>query len=211
MSLRAAVTAVQRAAGLPLVVLARTAPSRATFDRDVRRFLQPRLDLPLPDAVSRAELLEAVRHREVRSVLYLRLRADGGPWALAATVLGKLLPGQVALTFNCPEVGPGMYVSHGFATIVVAERIGADCLMSQQVTVGYSDRGGPPVLGDRVRIGAGAMVLGPVHVGDDAVVGAGAVVVHDVPPGKVVAGVPARVIEHAEDRFSALRRAAPEA
>lgn len=206
MTPRDAVTAVQRALGIPLAVLARRAPGRAAFDRDVRRFLQPRLDLPLPTTVTTAQLLDALRHREVRSVLYMRARADGGVWALAAAILSRLFPGQVALTFSCPDIGPGMYVSHGFATIVVAQRIGADCLMSQQVTIGYSDKGAPPILGDRVRIGAGAMVLGPVTVGDDAVIGAGAVVVKDVPPGKVVGGVPARVIEHAEDRFSALRR-----
>ena len=209
MSARAALIAVRRAVGLPLALLARTAPSRAAFDRDVRRFQQPRLDLPLPEAIGFTDVLEAVRHREVRSVLYLRLQHDGGPWALAGATLSRLFPGQVALTFNCPEIGPGMYVSHGFATIVVAQRIGEDCLMSQQVTIGFSDRGGPPVLGDRVRVGAGAMVLGPIHVGDDAVVGAGAVVVKDVPAGAVVAGVPARVVEHAEDRFSALRRTPP--
>lgn len=71
----------------------------------------------------------------------------------------------------------------GFATIVVAERIGADCLISQQVTIGWSDRGGPPVLGDRVRVGAGALILGSLTVG----------------------GVPARVPQ-TEDRFSARRR-----
>jgi len=92
---------------------------------------------------------------------------------------------------------------HGFATIIVAQRIGADCQVSQQVTIGYDDRGAPPILGDRVRIGANAVVIGPVTVGDDAVVGAGAVVVRDVPPGAVVGGVPAKVLPNATDRFSA--------
>jgi serine O-acetyltransferase len=208
MPARTALAAARRAVVAPLALLARRAPTAAAFERDVRRFLQPRLDLPLPERVATAELLDALGHREVRFALYLRLRAAGGPWAAAAAILARLLPGPVALYVSCPDVGPGLYVSHGFATIVVAQRIGADCLVSQQVTVGYSDKGGPPVLGDRVRLGAGAMVLGPVHVGDDAVIGAGAVVVRDVPAGKVVAGVPARVVEHAEDRFSARRRGA---
>ncbi len=49
-------------------------------------------------------------------------------------------------------------------------------------------------IGDRVTIGAGAIVLGPITVGDDAVIGAGAVVVDDVPDGAVVVGNPARVV-----------------
>ena len=62
---------------------------------------------------------------------------------------------------------------HGFATIIIARRIGSDFLFAQQVTVGYDDRGDSPVIGDRVRIGAGAIVIGPITIGDDAVIGAG--------------------------------------
>lgn len=52
----------------------------------------------------------------------------------------------------------------------------------------------PTVLGDRVFIGAGAVVNMGVTIGDGAVVGAGAVVTTDVAPCAIVAGVPARVI-----------------
>ena len=45
---------------------------------------------------------------------------------------------------------------------------------------------------DRASLGSGAVVLGGVTVGEGALVGAGAVVTRDVPPGAVVAGVPAR-------------------
>jgi sugar O-acyltransferase (sialic acid O-acetyltransferase NeuD family) len=43
-------------------------------------------------------------------------------------------------------------------------------------------------------IGANATVLPEKRIGEGAVVGAGSVVTHDVPPGTVVAGVPARVL-----------------
>jgi serine O-acetyltransferase len=48
-----------------------------------------------------------------------------------------------------------------------------------------------PTVGDRVLIGAGATLLGPITVGADSVVGAGAVVVHDAPPHSLVLGMPA--------------------
>jgi serine O-acetyltransferase len=51
-----------------------------------------------------------------------------------------------------------------------------------------------PVVEDHVEIGVGAKVLGPVRIGQGALIGANAVVLHDVPPGAVVVGIPARVL-----------------
>ena len=52
----------------------------------------------------------------------------------------------------------------------------------------------PVRIGDRVFIGAGAVINMGVTIGDEAVFGAGAVVTSDVAPRTVVAGVPARRI-----------------
>jgi serine O-acetyltransferase len=43
-----------------------------------------------------------------------------------------------------------------------------------------------------VTVGAGAIVLGPILLGDGSRIGAGSVVLHDVAPGSVAVGVPAR-------------------
>jgi putative colanic acid biosynthesis acetyltransferase WcaF len=49
---------------------------------------------------------------------------------------------------------------------------------------------------DDVWIGAGAFICPGARIGQGAVVGARAVVAKDVPPWKVVAGNPARVIKY---------------
>ena len=84
--------------------------------------------------------------------------------------------------------GPSAEHFDGFARSVVGAAGSGGALGE-----GASESNGPRI-GDRVRIGAGAIVLGPIHVGHDAVIGAGAVVVHDVPAGATVVGNPARVV-----------------
>jgi serine O-acetyltransferase len=54
---------------------------------------------------------------------------------------------------------------------------------------------GVPTIGDRVYVGAGAQILGPIRVYDDAIIGANAVVISDVLEGQVVGGVPAGVLK----------------
>ena len=185
----------------PLLAVHRLLAPRAAVERDVQRMLQPRLDLPLGPPPGRGALLDALAAPEFRSLFYARVREVSPAGRAVARLAQVLWRGQTALGLSCSDIGPGLYVSHGFATIVVAESIGTDCLVSQQVTVGYTDAGGPPVIGDRVRIGAGAQILGPITVGHDAVIGANAVVVHDVAPGAIVGGVPARELPTAGDRF----------
>ncbi len=49
-------------------------------------------------------------------------------------------------------------------------------------------------IGNRVFIGAGAIILPGVSIGEDVVIGAGSIVSHDIPAGQVVAGNPAKII-----------------
>ena len=59
----------------------------------------------------------------------------------------------------------------------------------------YQDCKGGAVVRRLARIGANSTILPGVEIGEGSLVGAGSVVVHDVPPGAVVAGNPARVIK----------------
>ena len=92
------------------------------------------------------------------------------------------------------KIGGGFYFQHGFSTIVAAKEIGERCRIYQQVTIGHHGEHSP-VIGDDVRITAGAIVIGNVHIGNGASVGAGAVVTRDVPENSTVVGVPAHPID----------------
>jgi serine O-acetyltransferase len=101
------------------------------------------------------------------------------------------------------EIGGGCIIAHGVGLVVGGYTvIGEDCTLLHGATLGEArfDELDYPRVGNRVTIGAGALVLGGVSVGDDATIAAGSVVVGDVPAGATVAGVPARVIRGREAR-----------
>lgn len=64
----------------------------------------------------------------------------------------------------------------------------------QHVTIGGRVGPGVPVIGDNVRIGSGAKVLGGIRIGNYAQIGANAVVIKDVPDNATAVGVPAKII-----------------
>lgn len=131
---------------------------------------------------------------------------------------------RVHLAEGAALAGPGVIAGSGtftlgprsginpYMVIGVNEEItvGADCMIAANVALRDSDhifadptrpmneqgsKSAPIRIGDNVWIGHGATILKGVTIGDGAIVAAGAVVRHDVQPGEVVGGVPARVLK----------------
>lgn len=93
------------------------------------------------------------------------------------------------------RIGGGLLLPHPNGVVIHADaRIGPNCLIFQQVTIGTRG-GGLPVIGGHVDIGAGAKILGEITIGDHARIGANAVVVTNIPAGKTAVGVPARIVD----------------
>jgi serine O-acetyltransferase len=119
----------------------------------------------------------------LRSLLVLRYRfwsvVTGAEIDLLAQLVGGLL---------LPH--PNGIVIHPRA------KIGVNCLIHQQVTIGTKEDGreGVPVIEGHVKIYSGAKILGPVHLGAHATIGANTVVLVDVPENATVVAVSARQI-----------------
>lgn len=108
---------------------------------------------------------------------------------------------RIELPYIC-KVGRRARLWHHGGSVLGALAIGDDCQIRHNVTMGLANHGDPltaiPLIEDRVLIGAGACILGPITVGHDSVVAANAVVIHDVPPYSIVGGIPARVLKTLE-------------
>ncbi|MBP6573270.1 MAG: serine acetyltransferase [Flavobacteriales bacterium] len=103
------------------------------------------------------------------------------------------------------RIGPGFRIDHGQALIVNDGTVfGSNCTVRNSTTIGnrrlkdgtYSRS---PRFGDRVDIGANAVIIGPITIGNDVAIGAGAVVLKDVPSQHIAVGNPARILPRPMD------------
>ena len=134
------------------------------------------------------------RKPEFRNLLYHRLRRAGPGARMAARVASIIYRPEPTCRLWTDDIGEGLYIAHGVATMIGVKKVGRHCWVNQQISIGYSDSGEGPILEDGVRVYCGAKVLGAITIGRNTRIGANAVVLKDAPPDCVLAGVPARII-----------------
>jgi serine O-acetyltransferase len=181
-----AFTALSALRLLPHIVLFYVSPERETILADVKRWGQVFGFEPDESHLWQFLWLFAM-YPEFRNLFYYRVKRAG-------RLFYFLAPPMDTLFLPAHSIGPGLFLQHGFASVLLAKRIGANCWINQQVTIGSDHRAGAPVLEDNVVVNAGAKIIGNVTIGTNSVVGANAVVVKNVPPNCTVVGVPARIV-----------------
>lgn len=126
--------------------------------------------------------------KEFRNLLSYRLKMKSRFSSILFEILFK--PMETLFIYST-DIGPGLFIQHGFSTVIAAKRVGTNCWINQQVTIGWNEED-CPVIEDNCRICAGAKVIGGIVVGHDSIVGANAVVVKNIAANEVWGGVPAR-------------------
>jgi serine O-acetyltransferase len=125
------------------------------------------------------------------------------PFSLLYKILKPICEILTGIELPCETVvGRRFRIDHFGGIIISGDAVfGDDCVIRNGVTVGLRHTGirGAPIIGNRVDIGAGAKILGPIHVGDDVAIGANAVVLKDVPANSIAVGVPARILPRTGD------------
>lgn len=134
-----------------------------------------------------AEPRQRIRSRLVRGLYYIVYR-----------ILQKGVESWTGISIGeTAVIGRRLVIEH-FGGIIVHGNsvIGDDVMIRQGVTLGNSSETRSheaPRIGDRVSIGAGAKILGPIVIGNDVAIGANAVVISDIPEGMLAVGVPAKI------------------
>lgn len=114
---------------------------------------------------------------------------------------------SIARTITGVDIHPGarignrLFIDHATGLVIgETSEIGDDVTLYHGVTLGgLSTTKGEkrhPTLGNRVIVGAGAKILGPIIIEDDARIGSNAVVLKPVPAGATAVGVPAQIVKH---------------
>ena len=138
--------------------------------------------------------------RMMRSIRkYQAAKARGGPfaplisrfWIYSHRFWSAVAGTDIPIT---AQIGGGLAMPHPNGIVIDENaRIGPNCLLLQQVTIGSDGHGAPTLLG-HVDVGAGAKILGKVTIGAHVKIGANAVVRCDVPERATAVGIPARII-----------------
>lgn len=96
------------------------------------------------------------------------------------------------------KIGKGVFIDHGMGVVIGETAIVGDyTTIYQGVTLGGTGKETGkrhPNLGKNVVVGSGAKVLGNIQVSDRVRIGAGSVVLQNIPADSTVVGIPGRVV-----------------
>jgi serine O-acetyltransferase len=212
---------------MPAARIALPAPQRFLWPRKEAASMNPEYFWPAYRADLERHL---VYHPGAGALTRLRLALTlDGSWAMAVYRLGRQLktvpPHPLAAPFLWAlyavaevllgvftsisidpdaQIEPGFYVGH-FVSLRIGPgvRIGRNCSVGQMCTLegtGPDPAANAPVLGERVWVGSGARVIGPMRIADGAAICANSVVVEDVPENGVVLGIPGAIVSRRGSR-----------
>ena len=112
------------------------------------------------------------------------------------------------------KIGKNLFIDHGMGVVIgETSEIGNDVTIYHNVTLGgvapsinsneQRNVKRHPTLEDKVVVGSGAQILGPITIGKNSLIGSNAVVTKDVPEKSIMIGIPARKVGDASKGFKA--------
>lgn len=113
-------------------------------------------------------------------------------------ILKRLFADRGYQISNEAQIGEGFYLYHRGTVLIGPLKIGKNCNVAHNVTIGRAWKDGKivrPTIGDRVWIGTGAVIVGEINIGTNVMIAPNAFVNFDVPDNSVVIGNPGQIIK----------------
>ncbi len=110
------------------------------------------------------------------------------------------------------KIGKNLFIDHGMGVVIgETSEIGDNVTIYHNVTLGgvspsinsneQREVKRHPTLEDKVVVGTGAQILGPIKIGKNSLIGSNAVVTKDVPEKSIMVGIPAKRVGDATKGF----------
>jgi len=94
------------------------------------------------------------------------------------------------------EVGGGLFISPNGNCIIGARKIGKNCIIDKNVTIGMGIDNTSPIIGNNVIIGADSLVYGNIVIGNNVIIENNTILNKSVKDNSIVRGNPARVFRN---------------
>ena len=175
-------------------------------------FLQSIIDR---DPAAKSKLSLILTYPGVKAVFFHRIANffSTAKFHLLARIISQLSRFLTGIEIHPnAKIGKNLFIDHGMGVVIgETSEIGDNVTIYHGVTLGgispsvNSDQQRNikrhPTVQDKVVIGSGAQILGPITLGRNSKIGSNAVVTNDVPDNAIMVGIPARNIGVSTDEF----------
>lgn len=124
-------------------------------------------------------------------------------WSHKIPILPKLIQAFIFVVYSSAisykvKIGKGTFFNHKGFGVLINENvtIGENCKIGNNVSiVGQGPYKNVPILKNKIYVGPGAVIQGPVVIENFVIIAPNAVVTKSVPEFAIVAGIPAKIID----------------
>ncbi len=135
-----------------------------------------------------------VNFKDFRNLYYYRLKyaaKDKNKFIVLRVLitifllLSELFLKKIDTLLISGEIGGGLVLVHAFYSIISPEKMGENCKIWHEVTIGYRNYKAP-IIGDNVFISPGAKIVGEIVIESNSKIGPNALVLDNIPKNSIV-------------------------
>ena len=167
------------------------------------------------DPAAKSKLIIILTYPGVKAIFFYKIANffSLAKFHLVAKIISQLARFLTGIEIHpAARIGKNLFIDHGMGVVIgETSEIGDNVTIYHGVTLGgispsvNSDQQRNikrhPTIQDKVIIGSGAQILGPITLGRNSKIGSNAVVTNDVPENAIMVGIPARNIGVSTDEF----------